>query len=87
MVLLLQILFDLAIAAAAEAILMRISATHDLCHPCTELLRGTLNWSPSLRVSKQGPCFTAIEEDGSDKRLVELELACEVDGIAPPDPV
>ena len=22
------------------------------------------------RVSKQGPCFTAIEEDGGDKRLV-----------------
>ena len=25
-----------------------------------------------FRVSKQGPCFTAIEEDGSDKKLVEL---------------
>ena len=29
--------------------------------------------------------MTAIEEDGSDKRLVELELACKADGIAPPD--
>ena len=36
------------------------------------------------RVSKQGPCFTAIEEDGGDKRLVELELACEADGVVPP---
>ena len=40
-----------------------------------------------FRVSKQGPCFTAIEEDGGDKRLIELELACEADGVAPPDPV
>ena len=24
-------------------------------------------------VSKQGPCFTAIEEDGGNKRLVQLE--------------
>ena len=30
---------------------------------------------PFLRVSKQGPCFTDTEEDGGDKRLVELELA------------
>ena len=38
---------------------------------------------PFLRVSEQGPiCFTAIEEDGGDKRLVELELACEADGVA-----
>ena len=29
---------------------------------------------PFFRVSKQGPCFTAREEDGGDKRLVELEL-------------
>ena len=40
---------------------------------------------PFLRVSKQGPCFTAIEEGGGDKRLVELELACKADGTAPPD--
>ena len=26
-------------------------------------------------VSSHGPCFTAVEEDESDKRLVELELA------------
>ena len=40
-----------------------------------------------MSVSKQGPCFTGIEEDGGDKRLVQLELACEADGVAPPDPV
>ena len=28
---------------------------------------------PFFRISKQGPCFTAVEEDGGDKRLVELE--------------
>ena len=33
----------------------------------------------------RGPCFTAIEEDGGDKRLVQLELACKADGVAPPD--
>ena len=27
---------------------------------------------PFLIVSKQGPCFTAVEEDGDDKGLVEL---------------
>ena len=43
--------------------------------------------APFSRVSKQGLCFTAIEEDGGSKRLVELELACEADGVAPPDPV
>ena len=42
---------------------------------------------PFFRVSKQGPCFTAIEEDGGDRRLVQLELACEADGVAPPDTV
>ena len=42
---------------------------------------------PFFNVSKQGPCFTAVEEDGGDKRLVQLELACEVDGVALPGPV
>ena len=32
--------------------------------------------SLSLRVSKQGLCLTAIEEYGSDKRLLQLELVC-----------
>ena len=40
-----------------------------------------------LKFSRQGPCFTAIEEDEGDKRLVNLELACEADGVALPDPV
>ena len=40
-----------------------------------------------FRVSEQCPLFTAIEEAGGDKRLVELELACKADGVAPPDPV
>ena len=42
---------------------------------------------PFFTVSEQGPCFTAVEEGGGDKRVVELELACEADGVAPPDPV
>ena len=29
-------------------------------------------WILFFRVSKQGPRFTAIEEDGGDKRLVKL---------------
>ena len=32
-------------------------------------------------VRKQGPCFIAMEEDGDDKRLVQLELACNADGV------
>ena len=42
---------------------------------------------PFFRVNKQGPCFTALQEGGSDKRLVEFELACKADGVPPPDPV
>ena len=42
-------------------------------------------WIVFFRVSKQGPCFRAFEEDGGDERLVELELALEADGVAPPD--
>ena len=34
-----------------------------------------------------GPCFTAVGEDGGDKRLVDLELARKADGVALPDPV
>ena len=29
-----------------------------------------------FRVSKLGPCFTAIQGDGGNKRLVEPEPAC-----------
>ena len=35
-------------------------------------------------ISKQSPYFTAIEEDGVEKRPAEFEFACETDGIAPP---
>ena len=39
------------------------------------------------RVSKQGPFFKATKMDGGDKTPVQLEVACEADGLAPPDPV
>ena len=42
---------------------------------------------PFFRVSKQGPCFTTMEEEGGDKRLVQLEFVCETDGVASPHPV
>ena len=48
---------------------------------------GLESLDPFLRVSKRGPCLTAIEESGDDKRLVHFELVCEADGIASPDPV
>ena len=38
-------------------------------------------------ISVYSPCFTAIEDNGSDKRLAQLELACKTDGVAPLDPV
>ena len=41
---------------------------------------------PFFRISKQGPCFTAVEENGGDERLVQLELACKADGVALPEP-
>ena len=40
-----------------------------------------------LRFGKQASCLTTTEEDGGDMRLVQLELACEADGIASPDSV
>ena len=44
-------------------------------------------WILCFRISKQGPRFTAVEEDGGDKRLVDLVLACKADGVASPDHV
>ena len=38
-------------------------------------------------VSEQGPCLTTGEENRGDEKLVQLELACKVDGVALPDPV
>ena len=35
-------------------------------------VRGFESLDPFFRVSKQGVCFIAIEEDGGDKRLVQL---------------
>ena len=40
---------------------------------------------PFFRVSKQGPCFSAVEEDGGDKRLVDRELTRKAVDFAPPD--
>ena len=42
---------------------------------------------PFLRVGKQDPCLTTVQEDGDNERLVQLELAYEADGVASPDPV
>ena len=44
-------------------------------------------WILFFRVSKGGPCFIAVEEDGGDKRLVQLKLARTADDVLPPDPV
>ena len=33
---------------------------------------GFQSLDPFFRVSKQGPCFIATEEDGGDKRIVPL---------------
>ena len=38
------------------------------------------------RVNEQGTCFTAVKEDGGDRRLVQIELAFIADDVAPPDP-
>ena len=36
---------------------------------------------PFPRVSKQGPRVKAVEEDGCDKRLLGLEIACKAEGF------
>ena len=43
---------------------------------------GFESFDPFFRVSGQGPCFTYKEEDGGDKRLVQLEPACKADVVA-----
>ena len=40
-----------------------------------------------FRVSRPGPCFTALDKNGGDEKLVELEPACEADGVAQKHPV
>ena len=47
---------------------------------------GSESLDPFLRVSKQDPCFTAIEETGDNKTLAQLELACEADDGASLEP-
>ena len=62
-------------------------------HPAVRLvLQGDVEEFPQAWIlfsseQQAGSMFTAIEEGGGDKRLVELELACKADGVAPPDPV
>ena len=36
----------------------------------------------SLGITKRIQCLTAIKENGRDKRLVQLKLACEADDVA-----
>ena len=40
---------------------------------------------PFVRVSKLGPCFTFIKEDGVDKSFVQLKVACEAKGVVSTD--
>ena len=37
---------------------------------------GLKRLNPFLMVDKQGPCLTAVKEDGNDKRLVQIEVGC-----------
>ena len=48
---------------------------------------GFKSLDPFPKVSKQGPCLTAVEGDGSDKSLVQLKLSREADALASPAPV
>ena len=48
---------------------------------------GRESLEPLLRVSKQDPWLTATEEDGNEKRLLQLEPACKADFVSSPDPV
>ena len=36
---------------------------------------GLESLDPFLRICQQGPCLTAVEEDGDDKRLAQQEFA------------
>ena len=35
-------------------------------------------------VSRRGPCFTILGEDGDDRRFIQLNLACEAESVASP---
>ena len=41
---------------------------------------------PFFRVSRPGPCSTAVEEDGGDKILVHLQLLAKL-MVLPSDPI
>ena len=46
---------------------------------------GFKSLDPFLKVSKQGPCLTAVEEDEGDKKsLIQLKLSREADALASP---
>ena len=62
--------------------MLQVEHTEKLLHAL-----GFESLDPFFRVRKQDPYFTAVEEDGGDKRLVQLELGCKADGVAPTDPV
>ena len=48
---------------------------------------GLVLWRSFLRHLVSKAWITAIEEDGGDERLVQLELACAADSVALPYPV
>ena len=63
--------------------------SHWSCAPsrrCGEVSSGTWFQKPGSFL-QSARSFTAIEEDGGDKRLVQLELACKAEGVAQSDPV
>ena len=48
---------------------------------------GFKSLDPIFRVIKQGLYFTAVEEDGGDETLAQLEIVCKADSVASPDPL
>ena len=69
-----------------ESILLRTEllvscSKHEMRKKCPQTLRFE-GLDSFLRVSQQGPCFTALEEDGGDKRRVQLERAFEAECVA-----
>ena len=72
---------DLALHPVSGLVLQRNSA-----EKFSQAL-GFESLDPYFRASRQGSCFTALQEGGSDKRLVEFDLACKADGVPLPDPV
>ena len=74
-------------AHRAVGLVLQVEDTEKFPHAlCLESL-DPFSFFLFFRVSEHGPCFTSVEEDAGGKRLVELELVCKADSIAPPDPV